>query len=143
MPCILRILTISTGIAVNNSGVGDGPILFDNVSCNQYNSKLSQCVHMLSIGQHQCDRRNTAGVICPKDGVETAVVPQSTNNVNSTMDRPIAMFGALVGGLSVGIIAAVIVTVVLVILTVLVLKRKSKFNAVRCKKGNVLHSSMV
>ena len=46
-------------------GAGMGPILLDNVTCDQSHSELFQCVHHLDIGIHNCDRENVAGVICP------------------------------------------------------------------------------
>ena len=50
---------------VNQSfGAGMGPILLDNVTCNQSHLKLLQCVHPLDIGVHDCDQENVAGVIC-------------------------------------------------------------------------------
>ena len=45
-------------------GAGMGPILLDNVTCDQSHLKLLQCVHPQNIGIHDCDRENVAGVIC-------------------------------------------------------------------------------
>ena len=34
-------------------------------ACNNSHSNLSQCVHPNDIGIHDCNRNNTAGVVCP------------------------------------------------------------------------------
>ena len=47
-------------------GSGWGPVLLNNVSCNPSYTHLSQCIHQLSIGIHECTRDSIAGVICPK-----------------------------------------------------------------------------
>ena len=58
---------------VNQSfGAGMGPILLDNVACDQSNSDLLQCVHPQIIGFHNCNRENVAGVICPDSAITTA-----------------------------------------------------------------------
>ena len=59
-------MTLCAGkLPVNQSfGAGMGPILLDNVTCNQSHLELLQCVHPLDIGVHDCDRENVAGVIC-------------------------------------------------------------------------------
>ena len=50
---------------VNQSfGAGMGPILLDNVACDQSHSGLLQYVHPQDIGVHDCDRENVVGVIC-------------------------------------------------------------------------------
>ena len=52
-------------LPVNQSfGAGMGPILLDNVICDQSHLELLQCVHPKDIGVHDCDRENV-GVICP------------------------------------------------------------------------------
>ena len=45
-------------------GAGMGPILLDNVTCDQSHLELLQCVHPQNIGVHDSDRENVAGVIC-------------------------------------------------------------------------------
>ena len=67
-------LNHSLGVPISNFGVGKGPILFDNVTCNQTHSELSQCVDLQTIGLHNCDRDNTAGVICPEAASVSATI---------------------------------------------------------------------
>ena len=67
-------LTLYAGMPVNQSfGAGMGPILLDNVTCNQSHLKLLQCVHPLDIGVHDCDQENVAGVICPSVSTTTII----------------------------------------------------------------------
>ena len=62
------------GMPVNQSfGAGMGPILLDNVTCNQSHLELLQCVHPLNIGVHDCDRENVAGVICVNVSTTTVI----------------------------------------------------------------------
>ena len=67
-------LTLYAGMPVNQSfGAGMGPILLDNVTCNQSHLELLQCVHPLDIGVHDCDQENVAGVICPSVSTTTII----------------------------------------------------------------------
>ena len=52
-------------MAINQShfGAGRGPILLENVTCNQSHSNLSQCVDLRKIGILS-DCKHSAGVIC-------------------------------------------------------------------------------
>ena len=68
-------------------GTGVGPILLNDVTCNQSHSSLLQCVHPQDIGIHDCDRENVAGVICPNVSTITAAAAATTNispNITST-----------------------------------------------------------
>ena len=71
------------GMPVSQSfGAGMGPILLDNVTCNQSHSSLLQCVHPLDIGIHDCDQVNVAGVICPNvsdSAITTSIHLLATN----------------------------------------------------------------
>lgn len=49
---------------MSNFGTGMGPILLNNVTCNQSHLELFQCIHPLDIGTHDCDQENAAGVTC-------------------------------------------------------------------------------
>ena len=72
------------GEPVHNSGAGDGPILFTNVSCTHNDYQLSLCVHITSIGQHNCDSNtNTAGVVCPEYAIVTTTATTATVSVPS------------------------------------------------------------
>jgi hypothetical protein len=62
-------------------GAGMGPILLDNVNCDQSHSTLLQCVHPQDIGIHDCDRENVAGVICP---ISTATIISTATDIPST-----------------------------------------------------------
>ena len=105
---------------VSNVGAGEGPILFDNVTCNQTLSELSQCVNLGNIGLHNCDQDNTAGVICPEvvsfAGNTTLHIPVimiTTNRVgdtnNSLVDKPLSNIHTVVFG-SVGFLTVLILT---------------------------------
>ena len=71
-----------------NFGVGMGPILLDNVTCNQSHSELIQCIHPLDIGIHNCDRENVAGVICHNVSVTTITNTPPTPNTSTTETTP-------------------------------------------------------
>ena len=64
-----------------------GPILWDNITCDQSHSELFQCVHVLDIGIHNCDRENIAGVICPNVSPRTYTTNISPN-ITSTEATP-------------------------------------------------------
>ena len=80
----VRILTvyhliIIIGMPVSQIfGAGMGPILLDNVACDQSHSELLQCVHPLDIGIHNCNQKNVAGVICPNVS-DSAIITATTN----------------------------------------------------------------
>ena len=69
-------------------GTGMGPILQDNVTCNQSHTELLQCVHPLDIGVHNCDRENVAGVICPNVSATTTTNTPPTPNTTTTETTP-------------------------------------------------------
>ena len=59
------VLLIITAIPLHHLGAGEGPILLaGRVKCNNNHTRLSQCVHPNDIGLHNCNRNNTAGVVC-------------------------------------------------------------------------------
>ena len=62
-----------------------GPVLLDNVTCNQSHVELLQCVHPLDIGIHDCNQENVAGVICPNI---------STVTITTTTDIPPFIFAS-------------------------------------------------
>ena len=71
-------------LATNNShfGDGEGPILFENVRCNQFHSNISQCIDFQHIGTfHRCV--HTAGVIC-----EGMIMSMSTIQVSIGNQAP-------------------------------------------------------
>ena len=73
--CLLYYITINhAGMPVSQSfGAVMGPILLDNVACDQSHSELLQCVHPHDIGIHNYyNRENVAGVICPNVSITTA-----------------------------------------------------------------------
>ena len=57
-----------------------GPILLDNVACDQNHSEFLQCVYPLDVGIHDCDQENVAGVICPN--VPDSAITTATTNIN-------------------------------------------------------------
>ena len=69
------LLPFHTATIKNTFGVGEGPVLLNNITCNHTHLELSQCVHPQSIGIHDCASRDKrAGVICP----EMASFPTTT-----------------------------------------------------------------
>ena len=71
------LLFLYTATISDAFGVGEGPTLLFNVTCNHTHLNLSQCVHPESIGLRDCvsqDKR--AGVICPE---MAAIISPSTS----------------------------------------------------------------
>ena len=102
------------------------------MACNKSHSNLSQCVHPQSIGIHECEEINTAGVICLKI-TPTAVTKFNTpvtnknstdNKVNSNKSQS-ALFGSVGAALAVGAIATVAVVGIAVLLGTKQRKRRS------------------
>ena len=72
-------------LPVNQSfGVGMGPILLDNVTCNQSHLELLQCVHPHDISAHECDQENVAGVFCPNVSITTAATMNNPSNITTS-----------------------------------------------------------
>ena len=71
-----------------------GPILLDNVTCDQRHSELLQCVPPLGIGIHDCNRENVAGVICPNKVIST---------ITTTTDSPPFIFASTYTDFGLGI----------------------------------------
>ena len=69
-------------------GAGVGPILLDNVTCDQSHSELLQCVHPLDIGIHNCNQENVAGVICPILSISPSTTTNISPNIISTEITP-------------------------------------------------------
>ena len=139
----------ATALPVNTSHfeAGDGPILLDNVTCNKSHLNLSQCVHPLNIGIHDCERDNTAGVIClnissttntpvtHKNAADTKIISSTTlTNTSVTKNNGAdtkvisnisqsALFGSVGAALAVGAIA-----VACIVFIVVAVKRKKKNN---------------
>ena len=122
----------ATALPVNTSHfeAGDGPILLDNVACNNSHANLSQCVHPQSIGIHECEEDNIAGVIClnisstevtntlvtKKNGTDTKVIGKESQST---------LFGSVGAALAVGAIATVAVVGIAVLLGTKQRKRRS------------------
>ena len=68
-------------------GTEVGPILLDNVTCDQSHLELLQCVHPLDIGIHNCDREtvNVAGVICPNISDSATTTTNTLPILNTTV----------------------------------------------------------
>ena len=67
-------------------GSGQGPVLLNNVECNQSHTNLSQCVHELSIGLLDCRSENIAGVTCQESttSLDTTTATKGTTGSSST-----------------------------------------------------------
>ena len=121
-----------TALPVNISHfeAGDGPILLDNVACNKSHSNLSQCVHPLDIGTHDCEEGNIAGVIClnisSTEVTNTSVMKYNGADieVNSKKSQS-ALFGSIGAALAAGGIATVAVVGIAVLLGTKQRKRRS------------------
>ena len=66
-------------MALSDVAVGSGPILLNNVSCDQSHSMLSQCVHPKEIGLHPCTSRR-AGVRCDETLYSSSMPPTESTN---------------------------------------------------------------
>ena len=122
-----------TALPVNTSHfeAGDGPILLDNVACDKSHSNLSQCVHPLDIGIHDCEEDNIAGVIClnifSTEVTNTPVMLKYNGadiEVNSNKSQS-ALFGSVGAALAVGAIVTVAVVGIAVLLGTKQRKRRS------------------
>ena len=134
-------VSIPLGVPVSNFGAGEGPTLFDNVTCNQTHSELSQYIDLWTIGLHNCDQDNTAGVICPEvisfTGNTTLHIPViliTTNRVEDTNnnlgDKPLSNIYTVVFD-SVGFLTVLILTLATAVFMVTVMlnvytKKKKK-----------------
>ena len=120
------------------------------MACNKSHSNLSQCVHPLNIGIHDCEENNTAGVIClnissttntpvtNKNAADTKIISSTTLTntlvtkkngadieVNSNISQS-ALFGSVGAALAVGAIAVVGI----VFIAVVVKRRKKNKNGI-------------
>jgi hypothetical protein len=112
-------------LPTNDSRFGDGkgPILLDNVACNQIHSNLFQCVNFQYIGTFRyC--MHTAGVIC--EGMNSTSTKQIPANMshdstyashdstptasNSTVVAILVSVGALVIMVAIAVITIVLIT---------------------------------
>ena len=77
-------MTLCAGVLPVNQSfvVGMGPILLDNVACDQSHLELLQCVHPQDIGVHDCDRENVTGVICPQLSTTTTAAVTAFKHSN-------------------------------------------------------------
>ena len=76
---------------MNSFGAGMGPVLLDNVNCNQSHSELLQCVHPLDFGIHECDQESVAGVICPiVSATTTTIIPPNIATTNIPLNTATA-----------------------------------------------------
>ena len=137
-------MIIALPVNTSHFEAGDGPILLDNVACNKSHLNLSQCVHPLNIGIHECEKNNTAGVIClnissttktpvTNKNADTNIISSTTltntsvtkknsadTKVNSNISQS-ALFGSVGAALAVGAIA-----VVGIVFIVVAVKRRKK-----------------
>ena len=126
-------ITYQRALPTNDScfGDGEGPILLENVRCNQQHSNLSQCVDFRFIGTH-CDCKHIAGVICTDGDIvittSTKQLPATTSFYTITNNKLIST--TLVATLgAVGTLCIVIVTVVVTTASIALLRlRENKAN---------------
>ena len=96
------------------------------MACNNSHANLSQCVHPLDIGIHDCEEDNIAGVIC-LSGADT--------KINSDKSQS-ALLGSVGAALAVG--ATVVVCVVLFVVVVAVKRKKKNNNGISKGISNTL-----
>ena len=135
---------------VSNVGAGEGPILFDNVTCNQTHSELSQCIDLQTIGHHNCDQVNTAGVTCPEvisfagnTTLHISVIMTTTNRVadinNTLVDKPLSNIHTVVLG-SVGFLTVLTLTLDIAAFMVMLIACTKKEKKVRvCRREKQLY----
>ena len=87
-PYFMKVYCSSYTATISDAfGVGAGPSLFFNVTCNHTHLNFSQCVHPDSVSLRDCvsqDRR--AGVICPRLASFSTFSPSwSTSNTNVSL----------------------------------------------------------
>ena len=109
-------------------GDGEGPILLENVRCNQQHSNLSQCVDFRFTGTSR-DCKHTAGVICSDENIaittSTKQLPATTSFYIITNNKLIST--TLVATLgAVGTLCIVIVTVVVTTGSIALLRLREK-----------------
>ena len=137
---VCRQLGYQRALPTNNSrfGDGEGPILFENVRCNQIHSNLSRCVDFQHIGTlRHCT--HTAGVICEgmmstsTNQVSTATVYAITANMshdNTYKSHGSAANSSVVAIL--GTVGALIMTIAIAVITfVLITRLRLKFKVNR------------
>ena len=134
-------------ISTSNShfGAGEGPVLLENVRCNQSHSNLSQCVDLRHNIGILSDCEHTAGVICHCVGEDkststelvlttmlysTTINIMSHNSTNKSYDTtPTASIGSgsltlpILGTMGTLLIIGAIAAIAIVIIVVVVRKR--------------------
>ena len=129
------IFTQGTPTKNSHFGSGQGPVLLNDVACNPSYTHLSQCVHSLSIGIHECTSDSIAGVTCPEIITFSAksTTPEQTRADETTSTTALVImiysipqaviFGVVGGALAVGVII-----LAALVLVVVVIKKKDKEN---------------
>ena len=104
-------------------GDGEGPILLENVRCNQQHSNLSQCVDFRFTGTSR-DCKHTAGVICsdenitmstPAKQVLTTLLSHDTYS-NGSGSLLLPLLGSLGALVIIGVIAAFAIVIIMVVI---------------------------
>ena len=101
-------------------GDGEGPILLENVRCNQQHSNLSQCVDLRFTGTSR-DCKHTAGVICSDENITMSTPTKQvlttyytySNGSGSLLLPLLGSLGALV---IIGVIAAIAIVIIVVVI---------------------------
>ena len=109
-------------------GDGEGPILLENVTCNQQHSNLSRCVDLRFIGIHH-DCKHIAGVICIGEDITSTEQLHATTSfyIITTNTSHELISTALVATLgAVGTLCIVIVTAVVTTVSIAMLRLRKK-----------------
>ena len=101
-------------------GDGEGPILLENVRCNQQHSNLSQCVDFRFTGTSR-DCKHTAGVICSDENITMStptkqVLTTLLSYSNGSGSLLLPLLGSLGALVIIGVIAAVAIVVIIVVI---------------------------
>ena len=120
-------ITYQRALPTNDSrfGDGEGPMLLENVSCNQQHSNLSQCVDFRFTGTSR-DYKHTAGVICSDENI-SITMSTSTKQVLTTLlsydtysngsgSLLLPLLGSLGALVIIGVIAAIAIVIIMVVI---------------------------
>ena len=106
----------------SRSGDGEGPILLENVRCNQQHSNLSQCVDFRFTGTSR-DCKHTAGVICSDENITMSTPTKQVLTIllsydtysNGSGSLLLPLLGSLGALVIIGVIAAIAIVIIMVV----------------------------
>ena len=103
------------------------PILFHNVTCNETESVLLQCVDLHTIGVYICDGNTAAGVSCPNvNSLHNMTAKLTTELLNMESLTSSTSIHAAVIGSTAAVTIGIIVVVVVAAMIAITLKMKMR-----------------